>query len=215
MPYVTPDNTPVNSICWRISIPNDEKFLAAFLGQITELIYTHNWEDTGGISEIEATNLAISMYDSLYNLGNCMIGQLIHYITASPPDNVLACDGSIYQQADYPELVAVLHSSLIIDPLQFQVPDLRDRFLLGSGTTYSPNDSGGEVEHTLTEQEMPAHNHTYNFPSATVDFKSTGVPDLTALTNPPIITSTSTRGNDQPHNNMPPFMAWPIGVIYR
>lgn len=38
-------------------------------------------------------------------------------------------------------------------------PDLRDRFIVGAGSSYSVDDTGGEAFHTLTIDEMPAHNH--------------------------------------------------------
>jgi len=39
-------------------------------------------------------------------------------------------------------------------------PDLRDRFIVGAGSTYSRNDTGGANSVTLTENEMPSHDHT-------------------------------------------------------
>jgi len=41
-------------------------------------------------------------------------------------------------------------------------PDLRDRFIVGAGSTYSRNDTGGTNSVTLTENEMPSHNHSMN-----------------------------------------------------
>jgi microcystin-dependent protein len=38
-------------------------------------------------------------------------------------------------------------------------PDLRDRFIVGAGTTYSVNASGGANTITLSTNEMPTHNH--------------------------------------------------------
>ena len=38
-------------------------------------------------------------------------------------------------------------------------PDLRDRFIVGAGSTYSPKATGGEATHKLTTAEMPNHNH--------------------------------------------------------
>lgn len=38
---------------------------------------------------------------------------------------------------------------------------LKDRFLLGAGDTYSAGDTGGSASHTLTMDEMPSHNHTF------------------------------------------------------
>ncbi len=39
-------------------------------------------------------------------------------------------------------------------------PDLKGRFVVGSGDTYSVGDKGGEEKHTLTESEMPGHVHS-------------------------------------------------------
>ncbi len=41
-------------------------------------------------------------------------------------------------------------------------PDLRNRFIVGSGTgsSYAVAATGGEASHTLSTAEMPSHNHT-------------------------------------------------------
>jgi len=41
-------------------------------------------------------------------------------------------------------------------------PDLRDRFIVGAGSTYSRNDTGGANSVTLTENQIPSHNHSMN-----------------------------------------------------
>ncbi len=38
-------------------------------------------------------------------------------------------------------------------------PDLRDRFIVGAGSTYAVAATGGSATHTLTTSEMPTHNH--------------------------------------------------------
>jgi hypothetical protein len=39
-------------------------------------------------------------------------------------------------------------------------PDLRDRFIIGAGSTYSVSSSGGSSSVTLTTNNLPAHTHT-------------------------------------------------------
>lgn len=36
---------------------------------------------------------------------------------------------------------------------------IKDKFLLSAGDTYSGGSEGGEAEHILTIDEMPSHNH--------------------------------------------------------
>ena len=53
-------------------------------------------------------------------------------------------------------------------------PDLRDRFIVGAGSTYSPKATGGEATHKLTTAEMPSHNHTFTGTSHTHNTTSSG-----------------------------------------
>ena len=39
-------------------------------------------------------------------------------------------------------------------------PDLRDRFVVGAGSAYSPGNSGGSSSVTLSESQLPSHNHS-------------------------------------------------------
>ena len=41
-------------------------------------------------------------------------------------------------------------------------PDLRDRFIVGAGSAYSVNNTGGANSVTLTEAQMPSHNHSFS-----------------------------------------------------
>lgn len=38
-------------------------------------------------------------------------------------------------------------------------PDLRDRFIVGAGSSYDPGDTGGSDSVTLTESQIPSHSH--------------------------------------------------------
>ena len=80
---------------------------------------------------------------------------------------------------------------------------LKDRFLLGAGGTYGVGATGGEAEHTLTIAEMPAHRHYMiaNIGGNTHMAIATGSGSYNTNGR------TTEEGNDQPHNNMPPYLA--------
>lgn len=91
---------------------------------------------------------------------------------------------------------------------------LKDKFLLGAGDTYSAGTTGGEAEHTLTIDEMPSHSHKQQGSTTT----GTGDIKVQMIYNNNINTAdtgnklgsdygTQETGNDQPHNNMPPYLA--------
>ena len=109
----------------------------------------------------------------------------------------------------------------------FALPDLRGRMVIGSGDGYVVGQMAGEVNHTLTNAEMPLHNHiltatnsaaTTNkpssqtmlaspadiiFPQVTKKVNTYAAPGSVVQLSP--LTSGSVGGS-QPHNNMMPFI---------
>lgn len=88
--------------------------------------------------------------------------------------------------------------------------EIKDRFLLAAGTTYKAGATGGEATHTLTESEMPSHNHAVYFPNdAAADHSAPGnYPDGPSDSTYYAVGSyTSSAGGDGAHNNMPPYLA--------
>lgn len=185
------------------------------MGQLLELTESWNWEQTTGITVSETTDLMQEMFDEFSVGSYCMIGSLIHYVTNSPPTGVLLCDGTQYLRVDYPDLYADLPASLIIDADNFIVPDIQDSFLLAAGATYAVQETGGEIDHTLTVAEIAAHAHNYNFPNISLDMRSVGVPNLESASTPPVVLATTSTGGDVAHNNMPPYVAWKVGIVAR
>ena len=85
---------------------------------------------------------------------------------------------------------------------------IKDRFLLAAGTTYTAGTTGGEATHTLTVDEMPNHQHLL----------ATDINQSEHTENSDIFSyagwktyynysATAFSGGNQPHNNMTPYLA--------
>lgn len=90
---------------------------------------------------------------------------------------------------------------------------INGRFLLSSGTSSDGNNyeigtTGGEVNHNLTINEMPNHNHTYDIENIVTSIGNGGAwsPCIKGTGNPALNQNTSDVGKSQPHNNMPPYL---------
>jgi len=92
-------------------------------------------------------------------------------IIANIPDGYLLCDGAN------------------------GTPDLRDRFVVGAGTTYNPNDTGGNVTHGHT---INANQHFHNVPLGTGITTTSPNRDDFALGE--VITGTA-----DPESSLPPY----------
>lgn len=85
-------------------------------------------------------------------------------------------------------------------------PDLRGRFVLGGGGSYSAGDTGGSEEVKLASDQIPSHYHKIfvtegAYTGSGVDVLSTG--KASAYTS----TYTAPTGSGKAHPNMPPYYA--------
>jgi microcystin-dependent protein len=96
---------------------------------------------------------------------------------------------------------------------------IKDRFLLACGNTYTNGSTGGEATHKLTENEMPSHRHiglswlgddanqSITLNSGSVN-KGYNLSYSTKYTNGQEKNiQTRSAGGNQAHNNMPPYLA--------
>lgn len=87
---------------------------------------------------------------------------------------------------------------------------IKDTFLLACGDTYSNGATGGEATHTLTIQEMPSHQHNVleaNGGGYAAPFTEEGFLYQASNIGYWSTTRTDFAGGNQPHNNMPPYLA--------
>lgn len=82
---------------------------------------------------------------------------------------------------------------------------LKDKFLLGAGDTYSNGATGGEATHTLTVDEMPSHNHGIKLAGGSQSGGS-GFVNWTTGTYQDYQYTINNTGGGQAHNNMPPYL---------
>lgn len=83
---------------------------------------------------------------------------------------------------------------------------IKDKFLLSAGDTYSSGSEGGEATHTLTVEEMPSHSHEVQYISAETGTAVAGVKGAPSANwwSADYIRAT---GGGVAHNNMPPYLS--------
>lgn len=142
------------------------------------------------------------------------VGEITYFADNILRKNHVWADGAPIDAVQWPDLAA--HASTAgwaqNEEGQYLTPDLRGRFLLGANSSHTVGSTGGEETHTLTVEEMPAHNHNPILRALNNQtlyfFANTLVGDNIALTAGSTSADTikdSDNGGSQPHNNMPPY----------
>jgi len=211
--WLTPNEASGAAQCRPVYIPAGAEYEAAFRGAFLLLCEAYNWEQTGAqTSEDVANAFQAAFFLTLDNWGVCNVGKLVGEIFLYPderaPGGALACDGAEYLITQFPDLYAVIGPTFGNPPIgYFAVPDLRGRMPVGIGTGPGLTqrdlaDMGGEETHQLTIAELATHNHTVKRQATTG-----ATQDLTnAISATWTEFPTSNAGEDEPHNNMPPFL---------
>ena len=87
-------------------------------------------------------------------------------------------------------------------------PDLRDRFIVGSGSSYSVGNTGGSNSVNLNVNQIPSHTHSYvghTYPGSGAEQNQSGGPEDRTSFN--VGKTTGGSGGGQAHENRPPYYA--------
>lgn len=208
--WLTPNSIPEPTLCRLFFIPQEPTIIAAISGALLPLTYSYSWEPYGEVTPDEIAQAMQKMYTDWLESEVCLVGTVVALATAGVPDGMLECDGSLYSRVDYPRLYEVLAAIFIVDADSFRVPDLRGNVVLGAGLGYTAGDTGGEVEHTLNESEIPSHTHTtHGHLSGLVV-----APGELPVSVPSIVPDVSgATGGSGAHNNLQPYLVLRYGII--
>ncbi|CAF1423671.1 unnamed protein product [Adineta steineri] len=99
-----------------------------------------------------------------YSTSFLPIGTVISYAGLEVPQNWTLCDGSNVSRTTYSKLFSVIGTLYGAgDHVKtFGLPDFRGRFILGLDSRQNQTaglNQGGSAQHTLTTDELPAHQH--------------------------------------------------------
>lgn len=128
------------------------------------------------------------------------------------PEGWLPCNGAAYLKTEYASLyeaINVTFNKIDDDPRYFRVPDLSGNVPVGYGGDgeFSLGNTGGEKEHTLTENEIPPL--TTYAPSQTTGGNMAYLTNWNGYSGSGLgttpITKTKTTSAEA-HNNMPPYV---------
>lgn len=86
---------------------------------------------------INNSGVTVPSPNTISGYGTIPMGGIIMWSGSTVPDGWTLCNG------------------------QNGTPDLRNRFVVGSGSSYATGNTGGESSHTLSVAEIPSHNHRY------------------------------------------------------
>lgn len=106
----------------------------------------------------------------------------------------------------------IVHLTTDVDPAEYfggKWQQIKGRFLLAADDAHPAGATGGEAEHTLTVEEMPAHSHVtsmaFDGSRGSNQPISGNFQRLLKLGNNFYGDRTQNTGDGQPHNNMPPY----------
>jgi hypothetical protein len=205
---ITGGNLSVTNIVGTVSTASQPNITA--LGTLTSL-------SVGGTSTLSGTVTAPTAGNGTSNTQVAttqFVQNTVSNASTVPSGAILLWSGS----------VASIPSGWFLCDGTNSTPDLRDRFVVGAGSTYTPSATGGSadaivVAHTHTATSVvtdPGHNHTYTAPSGFDDggqFGGSVVESVVSTTTGnrttgiTVATTVTSAGSSATNANLPPYYA--------
>ena len=102
---------------------------------------------------------------------------------STPPKNFLICNGASVSTSSYPKLFAAIGYTFGGSGGSFRLPNMTNRFIVGSGGSYSTGNTGGANTVAITRAQMASHSHStdnastsHAHPGSTADTGTARVP---------------------------------------
>ena len=108
--------------------------------------------------------LIIILYRYSLNNGKLLITPNHAYIGPSKTDLTASLPSGII--AMWSGVASAIPSGWYLCDGNNGTPDLRNRFIVGAGSTYQPGNTGGSDSVTLTTEQMPSHAHGHSLSAA-------------------------------------------------
>jgi microcystin-dependent protein len=144
------------------------------------------------------------------------VGEIRLFSFDYAPRGWAQCNGQLMSISQNQALFSILGNTYGGDGMtMFALPNLTGRVPVHFGNNISLGNSGGEENHTLTVQELPAHSHAAMASTTAVSEISPGnnvwgsLPDMYSKLSTAAMSakSISASGSTLPHSNMQPYTA--------
>ena len=154
-------------------------------------------------------------------MSEAFLGEIRMFSFDFAPKGWLLCMGQTLSINQNQALFSLLGTTYGGDGVTtFRLPDLRDRAPLHFGPGYTQGQVAGEATHVLTQNEMPNHTHTASAragastpsPAGAVWAGSAKTAFATSPTTAMSSAALAPSGNNQPHDNMPPYLVITFGI---
>lgn len=125
------------------------------------------------------------------------VGTITMFGGSTAPIKWVLCDGRAISRTDYADLFQIIGTTYGSGngSTTFNVPDMRNRFVVGAGSNYNLNSKGGANTVTLSTDEIPAHTHGSKSLTGYVTLRKTGAGYNTAISRSGIVSSITSSGS--------------------